>query len=103
MTTCWRSECRSGCYYPDACSERGTAAPYAVAQPATGPTPHAPAREPLSGFRWPCARRTAHGPHATPCDQCDEEGHGQCPNECPGVAAHPLTMIGGHHTDDRDE
>lgn len=21
---CWRSECRNGCYYPDACSERPT-------------------------------------------------------------------------------
>jgi hypothetical protein len=21
---CWRSECRSGCYYPDVCSERPT-------------------------------------------------------------------------------
>lgn len=20
-TTCWRSECRSGCYYPEVCSE----------------------------------------------------------------------------------
>lgn len=77
-------------------------APSDVAQTGGGPTPHAPAREPLSGFRWPCERRYAHGPHPTPCDQCAEEGHGQCPNACPGVGAHPLTMIGGHYRDDRD-
>lgn len=62
-----------------------TTAPQTVAQPATGPTTHAHTREPLSGFRWPCERRTAHGPH----------------DGCPGVAAHPLTMIGGQHRDDR--
>ena len=62
-----------------------TTSPSDVAQPATGPTTHAPTREPLSGFRWPCERRTAHSPH----------------DGCPGVAAHPLTMIGGQHRDDR--
>lgn len=24
---CWRSECRSGCYYPDVCSERPVSSP----------------------------------------------------------------------------
>lgn len=69
----------------DALIAHFTEAPQTVAQPATGPTTHAHTREPLSGFRWPCERRTAHGPH----------------DGCPGVAAHPLTMIGGQHRDDR--
>jgi hypothetical protein len=50
-----------------------------VAQAGGGPTTHAPAREPLRAFVWPCEKRTAH------------ESHG----DCPGVMAHPLTMIGG--------
>jgi hypothetical protein len=50
-----------------------------VAQAGGGPTTHAPAREPLRAFAWPCEKRTAH------------ESHG----DCPGVKAHPLTMIGG--------
>ena len=84
-----------------AMSTERTTAPSDVAQTGGGPTTHAPAREPLSGFRWPCERRVAHGPHPVPCDQCAEEGHGQCPNTCPGVGAHPLTMIGGKYRDDR--
>ena len=25
--TCWRSECRNGCYYPDVCSEKPAICP----------------------------------------------------------------------------
>lgn len=25
--TCWRSECRNGCYYPDVCSEKPDGTP----------------------------------------------------------------------------
>ncbi len=32
-------------------------------------------------FEWPCDLRIAHGPHG----------------DCPGVKAHPATMIGGRH------
>ena len=28
-TPCWRSECRNGCYYPDACSEKRGISPEA--------------------------------------------------------------------------
>lgn len=50
-------------------------------------------------FKWPCNKRTAHGPHQAPCtfdicpDQvldCEDDTH-----PCPGVKAHPATMIGG--------
>lgn len=33
----------------------------------------------MARFEWPCDRREAHGPH----------------DGCPGVKAHPNTMIGG--------
>jgi len=54
-----------------------------VAQAGGGPTAHAPAREPLRAFAWPCGKRTAH------------ESHG----DCPGVKGHPLTMIGGGYVE----
>ena len=92
-----------------------TTAPSDVAQTGGGPTTHAPAREPLSGFRWPCERRDAHGPHnayadASPsefCPVCGRErgqshARSDCDGECPGVDAHPLTMIGGRYRDDRE-
>lgn len=45
-------------------------------------------------YQWPCALRTAHGPHrptqATLTDRQIAE-HG---GNCPGVGAHPATMIG---------
>lgn len=46
----------------------------------------------MSEFEWPCHKRTAHGPHevwATDFDATDYK--------CPGVPAHPDTMIGGGH------
>lgn len=47
-------------------------------------------------FEWPCSIRKAHGPHPTPCADCREDGSGDaCPNQCPGVPAHPATMAGG--------
>ena len=36
-------------------------------------------QEILDRFEWPCDLRIAHGGH----------------DDCPGVSAHPLTMIGG--------
>ncbi len=55
----------------------------------------------MSDFKWPCDRRVAHGPHAVPCSQhgtrytlCDFD----CDIECPGVKAHPNTMIGRQRT-----
>ena len=39
-------------------------------------------------FKWPCNRRIAHGPHII------EEGT-KYEKSCPGVLAHPATMIGG--------
>lgn len=37
----------------------------------------------VTGFEWPCHRRDAHGPH----DRAWID-------PCPGVKAHPATMIG---------
>jgi len=43
-------------------------------------------------FEWPCAKRIAHGEH-------EIEDHGEVMEYgrsfCPGVAAHPATLIGG--------
>lgn len=63
-------------------------------------------------FEWPCDRRVAHGPHliewidteaAHDCDGTEESCVANCPVpipvhqnfDCPGVLAHPATMIGG--------
>lgn len=49
---------------------------------------------------WPCDRRDAHGPHPAPVlHGCPPEGAAavwptEPPGECPGVRAHPGTMIG---------
>lgn len=63
-------------------------------------------------FEWPCSRREAHGPHQRECvgwidpDPNAElnapayaTGGGKVtPDpECPGVRAHPNTMIGRAH------
>lgn len=61
-------------------------------------------------FEWPCDRRDAHGPHPRPIDPeiaavydvppdqldtIDPEVVGLVtPPDCPGVKAHPATMIG---------
>ena len=50
-----------------------------VAQTRGGTPTHPHTREPLRAFVWPCEKRTAHEPHG----------------DCPGVKAHPRTMIGG--------
>lgn len=50
-----------------------------VVQGTGGSPAHPRTHEPLSAFVWPCEKRTAHEPH----------------DDCPGVKAHPLTMIGG--------
>lgn len=53
-------------------------------------------------FEWPCAKRKAHGPHPDPdalhnfdCDADQDDVDCGCGIECPGVKAHPATMIGG--------
>jgi hypothetical protein len=69
-------------------------------------------------FEWPCDRRDAHGPHRIEwtdteaehgCGGVEEECIRICPVpvpiqrvfECPGVLAHPATMIGGNHKEER--
>lgn len=52
----------------------------------------------MDDFEWPCEKRTAHGPHLVECGEestcgldifdCDDD------HNCPGVKAHPDTMIG---------
>lgn len=69
---------------PVATPSDATTASQTVAQSTGGPTTHAPAREPLRAFVWPCEKRTAH------------ESHG----DCPGVKAHPLTMMGGGYREE---
>jgi hypothetical protein len=53
-------------------------------------------------FDWPCSKRRAHGPHLKECHNhvggvSNYVRGKQCPNcvVCPGVKAHPATMIGG--------
>ena len=55
----------------------------------------------MSKFEWPCDKRTAHGPHevrntiALTDDQLvDAIDLGVTHPACPGVKAHPSTMIG---------
>jgi hypothetical protein len=50
-----------------------------VVQGTGGSPAHPRTREPLRAFVWPCEKRTAHDSHG----------------DCPGVKAHPFTMIGG--------
>ena len=45
----------------------------------------------MSDFNWPCPRREAHGPHRP--KRTNELGH-TYQFDCPGVRAHPNTMIG---------
>lgn len=46
----------------------------------------------LSEFEWPCDKRRAHGPH----EVVERTGPQDWElSECPGVLAHPATMIGG--------
>lgn len=75
-----------------------------------------------STFDWPCDRRDAHHPHPS-CSTCDSTGrlpymvemglvdveddtvpcvdcNGE-PGPCPGVGAHPSTMIGGAYHSER--
>jgi hypothetical protein len=47
---------------------------------------------PVEEFDWPCDRREAHHPHEV-IDQTGPQDWDRW--ECPGVGAHPLTMIGG--------
>ena len=54
-------------------------APSEAPEDGGGPPTHAHAPEPLTGFVWPCEKRIAHDRH----------------DDCPGVRAHPNTMIGG--------
>ena len=54
----------------------------------------------LGCFPWPCGRRYAHGPHPVPTLDPGAEGWDMArvyERRCPGVKAHPLTMIGGRH------
>jgi hypothetical protein len=61
-------------------------------------------------FEWPCDRRVAHHPHQIEwiesehgCDGTEEGCAQTCPVpvqmifDCPGVGAHPTTMIGGQY------
>lgn len=80
-----------------AMSSEATTAPSDVAQTGGGPTTHAPAREPLSGFRWPCDRRVAHKAHGS--DDRPAYRDGVRIASCPGVGAYPTTMIGGGYRD----
>lgn len=66
-----------------------------VAQPTGGPPAHpAPTRAAAGRFDWPCDRRDAHGPH-TVREQMLTGPNEFEERECPGVKAHPTTMIGG--------
>lgn len=64
-------------------------------------------KTPADEFDWPCDRRVAHRPHheewtvsAHGCDGTEEACAVTCPVpeqavlDCPGVLAHPATMIG---------
>lgn len=67
----------------------------------------------MTDVDWPCDRRDAHGPHRVEwtdtvpehdpaCDGNPERCSSTCPipvpvlivDDCPGVKAHPATMIG---------
>lgn len=47
-------------------------------------------------FKWPCHKRTAHGPHII------EEGT-KYEKSCPGVKVHPATQIGGNYQETKPE
>jgi hypothetical protein len=56
----------------------------------------------MTKFEWPCHRREAHGPHDDlntlgMSDEAVAAAMSRPPDEptCPGVKAHPKTMIGG--------
>jgi hypothetical protein len=50
----------------------------------------------MTKFEWPCDRRDAHHPH-----EIHNEFMEECVvYQCPGVGAHPLTQIGGAHTEE---
>lgn len=53
----------------------------------------------MNEFEWPCDKRIAHGPHdRTPLDGYYVGGNGiTTEKRCPGVKAHPDTMIGRQH------
>lgn len=57
-------------------------------------------KTPADEFDWPCDRREAHGPHPVDCQILSygpgiHDHSGSCePADCPGVLAHPATMIG---------
>lgn len=64
-------------------------------------------------FKWPCDRREAHGPHERRCTGFDDGKPGKpkvyptgdgmtYEKDCPGVSAHPATMIGGKHEYERE-
>lgn len=65
-----------------------------------GPVPFPPVPEPvreLGEFGWPCDLRTAHGPHVLVTEEIhDASGRllATRAEDCPGVGAHPDTMIG---------
>lgn len=61
-------------------------------------------------FEWPCDRRVAHEPHnaytdSSPSEFCpvcgrergQEHARSDCDGICPGVRAHPHTVIGGNY------
>lgn len=50
--------------------------------------------EGIKMFEWPCGRRDAHHPHTV----LEDDG---TVYECPGVAAHPLTQIGGNYNEEQ--
>jgi hypothetical protein len=57
-------------------------------------------------FEWPCDRRDAHGEHEVGVRQRVAEGMSAAHTEritliCPGVLAHPATMIGGNYKEER--
>ncbi len=78
------SEPTAGQPQPAATPETPTTGSQTVAQPAAGTPTHPRTREPLSVFAWPCEKRTQHDPH----------------DDCPGLKAHPSTMIGGGYADE---
>ena len=45
----------------------------------------------MDEFEWPCYKRHAHGPHEVEAETDDDWNW-----DCPGVKAHPATMIGGN-------
>lgn len=57
-------------------------------------------------FEWPCDKRRAHGPHdPVPCAIHSPNPALRCRDcfMCPGVKAHPATMIGGSDAQERPE